>query len=173
MNFDIEQLRKKHNISDENLIYQYLKFKTKSVDKDSKARRSLGNIYALKVLIEDFIQDKKNGSSFSELLERQKKKPFGSKIQNHPLDNRLNDEFVEAWQGKTGQRVNFSAELRPGIMNYADNRQVSGDVQRQALSIEEFSKLKEVQGQIDLESVLEDMLLCTNQLLYHLTLICK
>jgi|TARA_B100001013_G_C24552775_1_gene419312 hypothetical protein len=91
----------------------------------------------------------------------------------HEKFNRLNDEFVEAWQGKTGQRVNFSAELRPGIMNYADNRQVSGDVQRQALSIEEFSKLKEVQGQIDLESVLEDMLLCTNQLLYHLTLICK
>ena len=75
------------------LIYKYLKFKTKSVDRDSKARRSLGNIYALKVLIEDFLEDKVNGSSFSELLERQKKKPFGSKIQNHPLDNRLNDEF--------------------------------------------------------------------------------
>lgn len=93
MNFNIEQIKKKYNISNDNLLYKYLKFKTKSVDKDSKARRSLGNIYALKVLIEDFLQDKKNGSSFSELLERQKKKPFGSKIQNHPLDNRLNDEF--------------------------------------------------------------------------------
>ena len=27
------------------------------------------------------------------ISERIKKKPFGSKIQNHPLDNRLNDEF--------------------------------------------------------------------------------
>ena len=93
MSFDIEQIKAKFNISNNNLIYKYLKFKTKSVDKDSKARRSLGNIYALKVLIEDFLEDKVNGSSFSELLERQKKKPFGSKIQNHPLDNRLNDEF--------------------------------------------------------------------------------
>ena len=93
MSFDIEQIKAKFNISNNNLIYKYLKFKTKSVDRDSKARRSLGNIYALKVLIEDFLEDKVNGSSFSELLERQKKKPFGSKIQNHPLDNRLNDEF--------------------------------------------------------------------------------
>ena len=93
MSFNIELIKKKYNISDDNLIYKYLKSKTTSVDKDSKARRSLGNIYALKVLIEDFLQNKKNGSSFSELLERIKKKPFGSKIQNHPLDNRLNDEF--------------------------------------------------------------------------------
>ena len=113
MNFDIEQLRKKHNISDENLIYQYLKFKTKSVDKDSKARRSLGNIYALKVLIEDFIQDKKNGSSFSELLERQKKKPFGSKIQNHPLDNRLNDEFKRKFNLSAQCLVSLHLPSRP------------------------------------------------------------
>ena len=86
-------LKAKFNISNNNLIYKKLKLKTKSVNRDSKARRSLGNIYALKVLIEDFLEDKVNGSSFSELLERQKKKPFGSKIQNHPLDNRLNDEF--------------------------------------------------------------------------------
>ena len=38
--------------------------------------------------------------------------------------NKLNDEFVETWQGKTGTRIKFSAELRPGIMNYADNNQV-------------------------------------------------
>ena len=100
MSFDIEQLKKKYNISDDNLIYKYLKFKTKSVDKDSKARRSLGNIYALKVLIEDFNQNKKNGSSFSELLERVRKKPFGTKIQNHPLDNRLNDEFRRKYNVK-------------------------------------------------------------------------
>jgi hypothetical protein len=29
---------------------------------------------------------------------------------------------------------------------------------------------KEVDGQIDLQSILEDMLLATNQLLYHLSL---
>jgi len=137
MNFDIEQLRKKHNISDENLIYQYLKFKTKSVDKDSKARRSLGNIYALKVLIEDFIQDKKNGSSFSELLERQKKKPFGSKIQNHPLDNRLNDEFK--------RKFNLSEEMLPVqglIQNKKKYRKISthlmSDKNKNPIKLAEF-----------------------------------
>ena len=59
----------------------------------------------------------------------------------HEKFNRLNDEFVVAWQGKTGQRVNFSAELRPGIMNYADNPQVAGDVQKHAQYIIEFSKI--------------------------------
>ena len=34
--------------------------------------------------------------------------------------NELNDRFVETYQGKTHQRISFSAELRPGIRNYAD-----------------------------------------------------
>ena len=88
----------------------------------------------------------------------------------HQKFDKLNDEFVEAYQGKIGQRIKFSAELRPGIMNYADNPQVAGDVQKHAQYIIEFSKIPEVQGHMDLESVLEDMLLATNQLLFHLTL---
>mgnify|MGYP001482336522 FL=1 len=93
MNFDIDKINEKYKINNDNYILKYLKLKTKSVNKDSKARKSLGNIYALKVLIEDFLNNKKNGSSFTNLLDRIKRKPFGSKIQNHPLDNRLNDEF--------------------------------------------------------------------------------
>ena len=84
--------------------------------------------------------------------------------------NKLNDEFVETWQGKTGTRIKFSAELRPGIMNYADNPQVRGDVQKQADRIIEITKNSQVQGQMDLESILEDMLVTTNQLLFHLSL---
>ncbi|MCZ6805099.1 MAG: type II restriction endonuclease [Proteobacteria bacterium] len=34
-----------------------------------------------------------NGSSFTDLMKRMKALPFGSKLQNHPLDNRLNDEI--------------------------------------------------------------------------------
>ncbi len=45
--------------------------------------------------------------------------------------SKLNDELVETWQGKSGNRIKFSAELRPGIMNYADNGQVRGEVQKQ------------------------------------------
>jgi len=82
--------------------------------------------------------------------------------------NKLNDEFVETLQGKSNERIKFSAELRPGILNYADVNIVKSEVQKTADRINEMNK--EVDGQIDLQSVLEDMLLATNQLLYHLSL---
>ena len=84
--------------------------------------------------------------------------------------SKLNDEFVETWQGKTGTRINFSAELRPGIMNYADNSQVKGEVQKQVARITKISQHHKVVNQMDLESILEDMLVVTNQLMFHLTL---
>jgi len=84
--------------------------------------------------------------------------------------SKLNDEFVETWQGKSGTRIKFSAELRPGIMNYADNGQVKGEVQKQVARITKIAENSKVKGQMDLESILEDMLLTTNQLLFHLTL---
>jgi len=84
--------------------------------------------------------------------------------------NKLNDEFVETWQGKSGTRIKFSAELRHGIMNYADNSQVKGEVQKQVARLNKIAQNPKVQGQMDLESILEDMLLATNQLLFHLTL---
>jgi len=83
---------------------------------------------------------------------------------------KLNDELVETWQGKTGTRIKFSAELRPGIMNYADNSQVRGEVQKQVARITKISQHPKVVNQMDLESILEDMLLATNQLLFHLSL---
>lgn len=86
---DIEA--KNLNISHDSLAYQYLVKKTKASDRGSKARRSLGNLYALYVLCEDYITDT-NGSTFTNLMLRIKNLPFGSKLQNHPLDNRLNDE---------------------------------------------------------------------------------
>jgi hypothetical protein len=82
--------------------------------------------------------------------------------------NKMLDEFVETHQGKTGRRIKFSAELRPGILNYADVNIVKSEVHKTADRINEMNK--EVDGQIDLQSVLEDMLLATNQLLYHLSL---
>jgi len=82
--------------------------------------------------------------------------------------NELNDRFVETLQGKTHERISFSAELRPGIRNYADNADVCSEVCKTADRINEAAK--QVKGQIDLESILEDMLEATNQLCYHLTL---
>ena len=79
----------------------------------------------------------------------------------------LNDRFVETWQGKTHQRINFSAELRPGIMNYADTKQVCSEVCKTSDRINEI--YKEVDGP-DLHSILEDMIEQTSQLCFHLTL---
>ena len=79
----------------------------------------------------------------------------------------LNDRFVETWQGRTHQRINFSAELRPGIMNYADNKQVCSEVCKTSDRINEI--YKEVDGP-DLHSILEDMIEATSQLCFHLTL---
>ena len=81
--------------------------------------------------------------------------------------NELNDRFVETWQGMTKERINFSAELRPGIMNYADNAQVCSEVCKTSDRINEI--YKEVEGP-ELHSILEDMLEATSQLCYHLTL---
>ena len=80
----------------------------------------------------------------------------------------LNDRFVETYQGKTNERIKFSAELRPGIMNYADKEIVKSEVYKQADNINEA--YKKVQGQIDLESILEDMQEATSQLIFHLSL---
>ena len=82
--------------------------------------------------------------------------------------NELNDRLVETYQGKIDERINFSAELRPGIMNYADKEIVKSEVNKQADRINEAYKL--IEGQIDLESILEDMQEATSQLSYHLSL---
>ena len=82
--------------------------------------------------------------------------------------NELNDRLVETYQGKINERVKFSAELRPGIMNYADKKIVKSEVNKQADRINEA--YKQVEGQIDLESILEDMQEATSQLSYHLSL---
>lgn len=88
----IDEIAKKYSINKESVVYSYLAFKTKASDRGSKARRSLGNLYALYVLCEDFVNNNKEGSRFSDLMYRMRQLKFGSKLQNHPLDNRLNDE---------------------------------------------------------------------------------
>lgn len=87
----VEDIAKEHGVPATNLLVQYLVRKTRAADRGSKARRSLGNLYALFVLAEDYIDGKT--SRFTDLLARMRALPFGSKLQNHPLDNRLNDEF--------------------------------------------------------------------------------
>jgi hypothetical protein len=83
-------------------LLQYINQKTVSANKGSKARGSFGNLYAIYVLVEDYLnQDfdksggysKYEGAKFSELLKRQRELPFGAKLQNHALNQRMNQEF--------------------------------------------------------------------------------
>ena len=83
-------------------LLQYINIKTVSANRGSKARGSFGNLYAIYVLVEDYLARgfHKNGryrdaegARFSDLLYRQRQLPFGSKLQNHALNHRMNKEF--------------------------------------------------------------------------------
>lgn len=90
------------DIYDKSPLIQYLNIKTKSASRGAKSRGSFGNIYAIYVLVEDYLKngfDRSGeyedyaGARFSDLFARQRELPFGSKLQNHALNHRLNQEF--------------------------------------------------------------------------------
>ena len=83
-------------------LLQYVHIKTKSADRGSKARGSFANLYAIYVLVEDYVKNgfpekadyrDYEGARFTDLFARQRQLPFGSKLQNHALNDRLNGEF--------------------------------------------------------------------------------
>lgn len=88
----LEGIADRYGIDRNAIIFRYIERKTRASQRGAKARRSLGNLYALYVLCQDYLNDNFEGSSFADLMQRMKAMPFGSKLQNHPLDNRLNDE---------------------------------------------------------------------------------
>lgn len=99
-----------HNeILEHSSILKYLNYKTVSASTGSKARGSFGNIYAVYVLVEDYIKEgffdgedysEYDGAVFSNLFDRQRELPFGSKLQNHALNHRLNKEFEKKFPTK-------------------------------------------------------------------------
>ena len=83
-------------------LLQYLNIKTRSATRGSKARGSFANLYAIYVLIEDYLShgfDEKGnysnyqGAIFTDLFKRQRELPFGNKLQNHALNHRMNSDF--------------------------------------------------------------------------------
>ncbi|MDR0573272.1 MAG: restriction endonuclease [Tannerella sp.] len=104
------------------MLIQYLNEKTRSAHKGSKARSSFANLYALYVIIEDYLlkgYDKSGdysiyeGALFNNLFARQRALPFGSKLQNHALNNRMNAEF---------QKYFPQSEYIPILRNLETNR---------------------------------------------------
>lgn len=83
-------------------LLQYLNLKTRSASRGAKSRGSYANLYAVYVLVKDYLEsnydEKKNydeyeGAKFTVLLAKLRQLPFGSKLQNHALNNRMNEEF--------------------------------------------------------------------------------
>jgi hypothetical protein len=103
-------------------LLQYLNLKTHSVDKGSKSRSSFANIYAIYVLLEDYVKQsfhlntqysQYEGAQFTLLLQKQRTLPFGSKLQNHALNHRMNEEFRKYFQ---------NCEYIPILRNATTNR---------------------------------------------------
>ncbi|GFE68770.1 restriction endonuclease [Chroococcus sp. FPU101] len=95
-------LRQGNEILNSSELLQYLNIKTKATNRGSKSRAGLANLYAIYVLIEDYLNkqfhlqnnyEEYEGVQFSVLFCRQRELPFGSKLQNHALNHRLNEEF--------------------------------------------------------------------------------
>lgn len=103
-------------------LIRYINFKTRSANKGSKARSSFANLYAIYVIIEDYIEkgfnlkvgySESEGAAFVKLFTRQRELPFGNKLQNHALNNRTNSEFQKYFVG---------SDYMPIIRNLETNR---------------------------------------------------
>ncbi|MGH7990746.1 MAG: restriction endonuclease, partial [Limisphaerales bacterium] len=71
------------------LLLQYINLKTRAANRGSKSRSSFANLYALYVLIEDYLAggfhrkgdySKYDGAVFTKLFHRQRELPFGGKL---------------------------------------------------------------------------------------------
>ena len=102
-------------------LLQYINLKTVSATRGSKARSSFANLYAIFVLVEDYIAhgfhkkgdySKYEGAQFSRLFKRQRELPFGSKLQNHGLNDRLNGEFHKFFPQVDAQPILRVVETR-------------------------------------------------------------
>lgn len=164
-------------------LLQYLNIKTKAANRGSKSRAGFGNHYAIYVLVEDYVgqgfvessgYESYEGAQFSKLFKRQRELPFGSKLQNHALNHRLNEEFkkyfptedslpiirdVESnryWinealiKVKVGETViNIAKPVMEIIQAYVDARMKSFNS-----FIDECGKLLEIEGR-DINSTIE------------------
>jgi hypothetical protein len=102
-------------------LLQYINLKTVSATRGSKARSSFANLYAIYVLVEDYVAhgfhkkgdySKYDGAQFSNLFKRQRTLPFGSKLQNHGLNDRLNGEFRKYFPQVDAQPILRVVETR-------------------------------------------------------------
>jgi len=83
--------------------------------------------------------------------------------------NALNDKLVETYQGREDDRISFSSEYKPNVLNYADKTECIRVIKDYRKKIYHLAAcIHEVH--FDIHSILEDFLVETNNLLYHLSL---
>ncbi|WP_293129949.1 restriction endonuclease [Microcoleus sp. bin38.metabat.b11b12b14.051] len=106
----------------ESHLVLYLNIKTKSANKGSKSRGSFANLYAIYVLVEDYLvknfhltgmYSDYEGAVYTNIFNRQRELPFGQKLQNHGLNHRMNEEF---------KRYFPTCEFIPILINQKNNR---------------------------------------------------
>ena len=106
----------------ESQLILYLNIKTKSSNKGSKSRGSFANLYAIYVLVEDYLvknfdrtgmYSDYEGAVYTNLFKRQRELPFGQKLQNHGLNHRMNEEFKKFFP---------PCEFIPILRNQKNNR---------------------------------------------------
>lgn len=109
-------------IFEKSSLIQYINEKTRSANRGSKSRSSFANLYAIYVILEDYISNNYHqkgnyseyeGVTFSKLFTRQRELPFGAKLQNHAFNNRMNSEFKKYFP---------SSEFIPILRNLETNR---------------------------------------------------
>jgi len=123
----IVKILKKHfgkdamDLFEKSPLLQYLNLKTVSATRGSKARSSFANLYAVYVLVEDYIKHsyhkkrgytKYEGAKFSVLFKRQRELPFGSKLQNHALNHRIRNGIGLTKNSLSRQSVAANSILR-------------------------------------------------------------
>jgi hypothetical protein len=122
-------------------LLQYLNLKTKAANRGSKSRAAFANHYAIYVLVEDYIDkgfhkkpgyDEYEGAQFTSLFKRQRQLPFGSKLQNHALNHRLNEEFKKFFP--TSPHVPIIRDVQTNRY-WINESLVKIDVGRRALNI--------------------------------------
>ena len=93
---------KAEQIYNDSDLLKYLNLKTSAIFGNTKARKSLANIYAIYSILHFYVMDyyekkedylKFQGYEFSKLLTFCRSLYGGEKIQNHALNSRLNLEF--------------------------------------------------------------------------------
>lgn len=90
-------------------VVEYLVRKTRSADAGAKTRANYGNVYALAAICEHHLglvdrglNPEEHPARYVSLQALMRSKPYGSRLQNHPLNHRLNEEFCRLTRSLSG-----------------------------------------------------------------------